>query len=109
MAAGLDPGGWLIFPVAVLAAPAAAGLVAAWWTPRPASPADQRQARTLQGLAAGVVVGAAGAQPRRRCSQHGRRRPLARHQRTNNRYAQQRRRRGHATEPRRSAAPGAGR
>jgi len=61
MVAGLRPGGWLIFLVAVLAAPAGAGLAAAWWTPPPASQADQRQARTLQGLAAGVVAGAAGA------------------------------------------------
>jgi hypothetical protein len=61
MVAGLHPGGWLIFLVAVLAAPAAAGLVAAWWTPRPDSPPGQRRARTLQGLAAGVVAGAAGA------------------------------------------------
>ena len=57
--AGLHPAGWLMALVAVLAAPAAAGLVAAWWTPATGSP-PERDARVLQGLAAGILAGGAG-------------------------------------------------
>jgi hypothetical protein len=60
--AGLHPRGWLIALVAALVAPAAAGLAAAWWTPGTSIPAEPATAaRTLQGLAAGVVAGATGA------------------------------------------------
>jgi len=60
MVAGSYTGGWLIFLVAVLAAPAAAGLVAAWWTPATDPPAELN-ARILQGMAAGIVAGGAAA------------------------------------------------
>jgi hypothetical protein len=60
-AAGL-PGHGLILPVAMLG-PLAAGFEAARRAPGAGSPEEQRQARTWQGLAAGVVGGGAVALP----------------------------------------------
>jgi hypothetical protein len=72
-ATALRPGHWLILPVAMLAAPAAAGWATTWRMPDDGTPGADvpddggsgedggreklRQARILQGLAAGVVVG----------------------------------------------------
>ena len=57
-AAAVPPGHWLIAPAVVLG-PLAAGFEAARRAPATGTPVQQRQARTWQGVAAGLVTGGA--------------------------------------------------